>query len=917
MWWGDAIYFTSDRERTLNLWRYDLKSRETRKLTSFTEFDVLWPSLGDGRIVFMNGGDLWTLDLATEKAARLPVRLGTDASATVPAFRNVSGNVTGMAISPSGARAAVDARGDLYTIPAKDGVTRPLTSGSAVRERDPAWSPDGAWIAYLSDETGEYDLWIRPQDGSGAPRRLTTDGAPWKHAPAFSPDGRKIAFGDRAQRLRVVDVATGKVSEVDRSAFEDIDVYVFSPDSRWLVYEKSHATRLPGLWAAPLEGGRPLPLGDGLTADFSPAFSADGKHLFFLSNRDFAPTFSAFEFSYVYPKATRVYAAALTLDADHLFPPKSDEGEGAGGRKEADGKTAAGKPDGRRTRRRRPEGREGGRTARVAIVAEGFAARTIALPGVKAGDLRSLRATEEAVFYVRDGEGDAALCRFDLKEQKEEKVLDGVAAYRLSADGKKLLWKAGKELGIADARAGLASEAGKLDLAGLRTKLDLKAEWAQIWRDGARIVRDWFYDPGLHGVDWNASSRYGALVPFVAHRADLDFLLGELVSELEAGHTYVTAGDEPKVERVPGGFLGCELAADPSGRYRIARIFPGENWDEPFRSPLTEPGVRVAEGELLLAIDGVDLTTADNPYRLLEGKAGRPVTLLVGKSPAREAARTVTVRTVASEQGLRYLDWVKSRMELVEKLSGGKVGYIHLPDTALAGNRMLQKLFYSQASKPALLVDDRYNGGGFIPDRMIEMLSRTTLAFWARRGVDAMRTPGFAHDGPKAMLVNSYSASGGDALPYFFRKEKLGPIVGTRTWGGLIGLSGNADFVDGGSVDVPTFRIYDHDGNGSWRTKGSLPTSRCSTSRNGASTAATRASRRVWRSSFRSSRSGRRPAPRLPLLPVWPTEARPGDPAAWNYSTPPGPSCRKSPQRVEILNDEPQIETIPCRNVSF
>ncbi|MHB8800813.1 MAG: S41 family peptidase [Thermoanaerobaculia bacterium] len=814
MWWGDAIFFTSDRERTLNLWRHDLKSRETRKLTSFTEFDVLWPSLGDGKIVFMNGGDLWTLDLATEKAARISVRLGTDASATVPAFRDVSGNVSGMAISPSGARAVVDARGDLYTIPAKDGVTRPLTAGSAIRERDPAWSPDGAWIAYLSDETGEYDLWIRPQDGSGAPRRLTTDGAPWKYAPAFSPDGKRIAFGDRAQRLRVVDVASGKVSEIDRSAFEDIDVYSFSPDSRWLVYEKSHATRLPGLWAAPLEGGKPFPLGDGLTADFSPAFSADGKFLFFLSNRDYAPTFSAFEFSYVYPRATRVYVAALTPDASHLFPPKSDEEKGKAGEKEGAEKTASGTPDGKKDGKKDDtKAAKAAEPPRVTILPEGFAARTIALPGVKSGDLRSLRATEEAVYYVRDVDGEGGLFRFDLKDRKEEKVLDGIAAYRLSADGKKLLWKAGRELGIAEARAGLASGAGKLDLSGLRARLDLPAEWAQIWRDGARIVRDWFYDPGLHGVDWNALvARYGALVPHVAHRADLDFLLGELVSELEAGHTYVTAGDEPKVERFPGGFLGCELAADPSGRYRITRIFPGENWDEPFRSPLTEPGSNVAEGELLLAIDGVDLTTADNPYRLLEGKAGRPVTLLVGRSPAREGARTVTVRTVASEQGLRYLDWVKSRMALVEKLSGGKVGYIHLPDTALAGNRMLQKLFYSQVSKPALLVDDRYNGGGFIPDRMIEMLSRTTLAFWARRGVDAMRTPGFAHDGPKAMLVNSYSASGGDALPYFFRKQKLGPIVGTRTWGGLIGLSGNAEFVDGGSVDVPTFRIYDHDG---------------------------------------------------------------------------------------------------------
>lgn len=810
MWWGNAVYFTSDRERTLNLWRHDLKTRETRKLTSFTEFDVLWPSLGDGKIVFMNGGALFTLDLATEKAARIPITLGSDHAARVPAFRDVSPNVAGTALSPSGARVVLDARGDLYSVPAKDGATRNLTATPSVRERDPAWSPDGKWIAYLSDETGEYEIWIRPQDGSGAPRRLTTDGAPWKFAPVFSPDGKKIAWGDRSQRLRVVNVASGKVAEVDRSGFEDLDVYSFSPDSRWLVYEKSYPTRLPGIWAASLEGGKPMPLGDGLTADFSPAFSADGKHLFFLSNRDYAPTFSAFEFSYVYPKATRVYVAALTPSAPHLFPPKSDEEKGKDAPAADAGKDAAkgaGKGKAVEAKTEAP--------ARVGVLGDGFAARTVALPGVKADEIRALSATADAAFYLRGGDEDEALYRYDLAERKEEKVLDSVASYTLSADGKKLLWHSGKDRGICEARAGLSSGSGKLDLSGLRVKLDLGTEWAQIWTDGTRIVRDWFYDPGLHGVDWPVLvARYGALVPYVAHRADLDFLFGELVSELEAGHTYVSSGDEPKVERIPGGFLGCEFEADPAGRYRISRVFPGENWDEGSRSPLTEPGVSVAEGEFLLAIDGTDLTTSDNPYRLLEGKAKRAVTLLVNRVPAREGARTVTVRTVASEQGLRYLDWVKSRIALVDRLSGGRVGYIHLPDTALAGNRMLQKLFYSQAGKPALLIDDRYNGGGFIPDRMIEMLSRTTLAFWARRGVDAMRTPGFAHDGPKAMLINGYSASGGDALPWFFRKEGLGPLVGTRTWGGLIGLSGNATFVDGGSVDVPTFRIYDREG--SW-----------------------------------------------------------------------------------------------------
>ena len=358
----------------------------------------------------------------------------------------------------------------------------------------------------------------------------------------------------------------------------------------------------------------------------------------------------------------------------------------------------------------------------------------------------------------------------------------------------------------------------------MRVKLDPRAEWQQMFEDAWRIGRDWFYDPDMHGVDWEAiRARYEVLVPYVGHRSELDFILGEMIGELEAGHTYVMSGDEPRVERVRGGMLGCELELDASGAYRIARIFEGENWDDAYRSPLTEPGVNIAEGELLLAIDGVELTAGDNPYRFLEGKAGTQVTLTVASKPGAEETRDVTVRPLSSELDLRYIDWVKSRMEMANRLSDGRVGYIHLPDTAIDGNRMLQKLFYGQADREALIVDDRYNGGGFIPDRMIELLARDTLSYWARRDISSMRTPGFAHDGPKVMLINGYSSSGGDALPYYFKKEGLGPLIGTRTWGGLIGLTGNPDLADGGIVLYPTFRIFDADGQWVVENRGVAP----------------------------------------------------------------------------------------------
>lgn len=821
MWRGDTVYFNSDRSdakasgaaTTLNLFAYDLKTKAVRQLTTFTEYDVLWPSLGPDAIVFMNGGWLYRLDLESEKAVRIPITMGTDRAALVPAFKDVSAQATGMSLSPSGARALVEARGELFTVPAKDGPTRNLTNTQGVREMGASWSPDGKQVVYLSDATGEYEIWVRGQDGSGAARQVTRNGSVWRFDPLFSPDGKTLAFGDKRGRLVLLDVATGAETEVDRGVRDVFDRYRFSPDGRWLAYEKEHpVTRLNAVALYSVEQKRTFVLGDGMTFDTEPTFSADGKHLFFVSSRDYNIRFSAFEFNYLYDRAQRVFVTALHPSAPALFPPKSDEEKGKD-EKKADGEKAADRKDAKADGKKDDKKDEKKPAEPTRVEAEGFVARTIALPGLKAAAYRGISANEDAVFYVRQGEGDEkTLFRFDLKERKEEKVLDGVDGYDLSGDGKKILWRIGKDIGIADAKANQKTE-GKLDLSGLKVKLDLAAEWRQMWDDGWRITRDWFYDAKMHGTDWaGLKKRYGALLPYVANRPDLDFLFGEIVSELEAGHTYVASGDEPKIERVRGGMLGAEFEADAGGRYRIARIYGGENWDDAWRSPLTEPGVDAKVGDLILAIDGEDLTTADNPYRLLENKAGKPVALRIGKTASGEGARTVTVKPVASEQNLRYLDWVTSRKALVEKLSGGKIGYLHLPNTAQEGNRMLQKMFYAESRKPGLVVDDRYNGGGFIPDRMIEVLGRKTLSWWARGGHESFTTPGFAHDGPKVMLANSYSASGGDALPYYFRKRNLGPIVGTRTWGGLIGLSGNPSLVDGGAVQVPTFRIYDETG---------------------------------------------------------------------------------------------------------
>jgi tricorn protease len=606
----------------------------------------------------------------------------------------------------------------------------------------------------------------------------------------------------------VVDVDSGAITVVDTGTQADIDVYRWSPDSRWLVYEKNHdETRMPSLVVYSLESKTVEILGDGLTSDFEPTFSADGKYLFFLSNRDYNLNFSDFEFNYIYDNATRVYAAALDPTVPAIFPLQSDEVEIDGGKEESEESEKSGQ-----------DAAQEKQVAAVSVQAAGFVERTVALPGVSPGNYANLAAVEGAVLYRKMPDGNPpSLVRYDLEKREEKEIAEGVVEYVLGSRGEKVLYRKGSDWTIASAKPG--EEGASLNLSGLRMKLEPRREWAQMFDEGWRIGRDWFYDPGMHGIDWDAMRvRYGALVPFVAHRSDLDFIFSELVAELEAGHAYVQRGREPEIERVEGGMLGAELAADPSGRYRFTKIFAGENWDEAYRSPLTTQGIEVAEGDFLLAIDGEELTTADNPYRLLEGKGEQQVVLTVHSRPEMAGARAVTVKTLTSERNLRYLDWVTSRMQLVDELSGGRIGYIHLPNTANEGNRMLQKLFYSQVAKPALVIDERYNGGGFIPDRMIEMLSRTTRSYWARRGIESMRTPNFAHDGPKVMLINGYAASGGDALPYYFRQAGLGQIIGTTTWGGLIGIAGNPMLVDQGGILFPRFRFYTTEGE--WAVEG-------------------------------------------------------------------------------------------------
>ena len=807
VWVGNTIYFTSDREDgRLNVWAYDLATKQERKVTTHTDFDVLWPSGDKTQVVYENGGYLYRLDSRTNKAEQIPIRVYGDFRNTLPYFKNVRENIEWFTLSPTGQRALMVARGDVFSVPAKEGEIRNVTQTPGIRERGSAWSPDGRWIAYFSDKSGEYELYVRPADGAGEERQITRDGKAWRFEPIWSPDSKMLAFSDTDQALHVADVAAGSSKQVDKDAYGVINHYRWAPDSKWLAYTKLNEARFSSIFVHSLADGRSHQLTSGRTNDSEPVFDPKGRYLYFTSNRDFNLTFSSWEFNYVYTDPTRVYVGVLAADGPALFLPQSDEEK-------------ASAPPATPASEEKPATPAPKTPAAVVVKIDpaGFENRVRAIPGAS-GSYGTLAALNNGVLYIK-GTDEPSLKLYNIDDRKEEAVMDGVRGYELSSNLEKLLVSLDRNsYAIVAAKPGQKAADATLKLDNMQMKVDPKVEWAQQYTDALRILRDWFYDPGMHGQDWNAiRAKYGQLVPFVAHRADLDYILGEIAGELNAGHAYVGSPPDLNQDRVDNGLLGADIVAD-SGVFRIRRIFPGENWHEGFRSPLTEPGVKVREGDYILAVDGVPTRGVDNFYRLLENKANRVVTLLVNSTASTTGAREEKVRPIKKETNVRYLDWVNSRRAYVEKASGGRIGYIHLPNTGAEGNRELVKGFYPQVDKDALIIDDRYNGGGFIPDRMIELLDRPVLNYWVRRGQPPSATPAFAHVGPKVMLINGYSASGGDALPYYFRKRQLGTIIGTRTWGGLIGISGNPSLMDGGSVSAPTFRFLDTEG--MWAVEG-------------------------------------------------------------------------------------------------
>ena len=838
MWYGKTLYFLSDRDenKRANIWARDGKTGAMRQVTKFREFDVHFPSIGAEDLVFEAAGRLYRVSLPDETLHEVAVEAIVDLASLRPRTLGVARWMTAATPSPSGKRAVVEARGELFSVPAEHGPVVNLTRTSGVAERHAAWSPKGDEIAYFTDRSGEYDLVVQPSQG-GAETVLASLGAGYRYDLYWSPDGRKLAWVDQSMTIRVYDRDREKVLTAGKG------LYMFhgnlaafraswSPDSRWLAYARSTEPTTPAIFLYDTSNDAVHQVTSGFYGDRSPVFSPDGKYLYFLTDRTFDLSFSAFDTSWIYANATTVAAVPLRKDVGSPILPRNDveeiatkDGEDVGdGKKDAKGESGKKKRKGDKGDKDEDEEGENGDEAPkpVAIDLDGFESRVVPLP-LDPGNYDDLNAVEGKILYRRGQpngvEGPSSLRMWAFEDREEQTILDACDAFVPTADGKKLLVAVEGALAFVDVAPAQKPEK-KLALDRMEMILDPREEWRQIFGDAWRLERDFFYDPNMHGVDWNEMrTRYGALLDDVVTRWDLNFVIGELIGELNSSHAYRGGGDTEQPETTGVGLLGVDWEVADE-RYRIARIVRGAPWDTEVRSPLDEPGVDVSEGDYLLAVNGVPLTTDREPWAALQGLEETPVQLTVSDKPSDEGARTVVVETItaAADARLRNLAWIERMRRKVDEATDGQVGYIYVPSTSVDGHRELYRMFLSQTRKKGLIVDERFNNGGFIPDRMVELLNRPITNYWAVRDGRDWQWPPTAHAGPKVMLINEWSGSGGDAFPHYFRLAGLGPLIGTTTWGGLIGISGAPGLVDGGGVTVPTFSFYDP--NGKWAVEG-------------------------------------------------------------------------------------------------
>ncbi|MBN8858219.1 MAG: PD40 domain-containing protein [Sphingobacteriales bacterium] len=821
MWHENFIYFLSDRgtEERMNLWRYNISTKSFEQLTKFTDYDVHYPSMGPDDIVFEQGGKLYLYSFSAMKYNEVKIDVVMDRTALKPKTEKAEAYIQHVNISPDGKRVLAEARGDIFSLPAEEGFVKDLTMTAGAAERYPSWSPDGRTIAYWSDQSGEYELWIMETGKENSARKLTGYGVGFRYKLYWSPDSKKLSFIDKAGDIKIYDISSGQTLQADhvlRYTEDNFESFTcsWSPDSRWLAYQRDLENSHTAIFIYDLLSKKSIQATSGYYSTAEPVFDPEGKYLFLLTAQKFLPYYSDFDNSFIYANATQLACIALKKDTASLLAPQNDTVavKSEASQKEAPGKKEKAKKD---DSKKDDDKDKEEKIKPVEIDLEGFEQRMILLPP-SSGNLRGLSAVKGKLIYLRRPntgapEGQPSLRFYDIEKREEKTILDGVDEYLLSADGKKILVRKATSFAVINPAENQKTE--KTVPAGdMMITVDPVQEWKQIFTDAWRLERDYFYDPNMHGVDWNlVRQRYMKMIDNALTREDVDFIIGEMIGELNASHTYHGGGDMEKKKRASCGYLGIDWKAE-GNYYKIKKILKAASWDAEEHSSLDATGLKIKEGDYILAVNGIPVTTAAEPYTAFLGLSNKTVELTYNNTPSFSGAKTVVVKTMDDEYRLRNLAWIEGMRKQVEEATNGEAGYVYVPSTGIDGQTELLRQLNAQTDKKALIIDERFNDGGQIPDRFIEMLDRKPLAYWAIRDGEAWPWPPAANFGPKVMLMNGWSGSGGDAFPDFFRKRGLGPLIGTRTWGGLIGISGCPQLIDGGGITVPTFRMYNIDG---------------------------------------------------------------------------------------------------------
>ena len=819
VWIGDTVYFLSDRNGPVTIFAYDTKTKQVKQVLENSGLDLKSLSGGPDALVYEQFGGIYTFDLKTQKPSRVDVRVSADLPATRPHFEKVSDKIENAEISPTGARAVFEARGEILTVPAEKGDVRNLTRTSSVAERDPAWSPDGKSIAFFSDESGEYALHIVDQSGLGAVKKINLGNPPsFFYEPIWSPDSKKISYRDKRLNLWYVDVEKGAPLKVTTDLYEDPTSTLqerWSPDSKWLVYAKFLENHMRSVFVYSLETGKESQITDGTSDARYPVFDKNGKTIYFAASTDLGLSIGWLDLSgFQHPISRSIYAVVLKKGDHSPVEPESDEEKSASDEKAKDADKSQEK--GKDAEKKEGEKKE---EVKVTIDLDGIGQRIVAMP-IKAANYIGIDAGKSGVLFLSEIPNVpslreptlATVSKFDLSTRKTEPFTAGVSAFAVSANGEKVLFKQGPgpeaPWHITATAASPKPGEGALKLDAMEVRVDPRAEWNQMYHEVWRIERDFLYDPNHHGLDIPAAERkYTTYLKAAGGRADINHLFEEMLGEITIGHMFVAGGDIPEAKKVKGGLLGADYKVE-NGRYRFARIFDGENWNPQLRAPLTQPGVDVKAGEYLLEVNGREVRPPVDVYSYFENTAGTQIKIKVGADPTGKDAREVSVVPVPSEFPLRNLAWEEDNRRKVDQLSGGKIAYVHVPDTATGGFINFNRYYFAQVGKQAAVIDERYNHGGAIADYIIDLLKRPLRNCDVTREGGEFCSPLAQIYGPKTMIINEMSGSGGDALPWMFRQDKVGPLVGTRTWGGLVGIYNYPPLMDGGFITAPRVAIF-------------------------------------------------------------------------------------------------------------